>query len=252
MQCTIIDMKPFLVYNWKTYIATASDAATLAGALEDSNKVEVVVCPSALHIQDVAKTIHGKNIALGAQDISISPDNPRTGNISGAQAAAAGMSHTIVGHAETRAAGVTNPMVADKTQHALLSGLTPILCLSEQEEDEDGDGEEVAQQLEEVLRLNKEELQKKSGNAPRIIVAYEPTAYIGAQDALAPEKIKHTTDLLRVVLSKNSIQDTPILYGGSVSVENAEGIIETAGANGFLLGRASTNAETANTILHTL
>ena len=252
MQCTIIEMKPFLVYNWKTYITTASDAVTLADALEDSDRVEVVVCPSALHTQDVAKAIHGKNIALGAQDISISPDNPRTGNISGAQAAAAGMSHTIVGHAETRAAGVTNPMVADKTQHALLSGLTPILCLSEQEGDGNSSGEEVAQQLEEVLRLNKENLQKKPNNAPRIIVAYEPTAHIGAQDALAPEKIKHTTGLLRTVLSKNSIPDTPILYGGSVNMENAEGIIETAGANGFLLGRASTNAETANTILHTL
>ena len=247
-------MKPVLIYNWKTYIVTINDAVALAGALGGSDNVEVVVCPSALHTLAVAETIHKKNISLGAQDISISADNPRTGNISGAQAEAAGMSHAIVGHAETRAAGVTNTMVADKTYHALMSGLIPIVCLSEQSDDEsdNGEGEEVSQQLEEIVRRNEEILQKKSGNKQRIIIAYEPTAHIGAQDALAPKKIKHTTKLLRAVLIKYAIQNTPILYGGSVNTENAEGIMETAEANGFLLGRASTNAETANTILHSL
>ena len=244
-------MKPFLIYNWKTYINTDDDATALATALEDSDAVEIVVCPSTLHTLSVAKITNNKNISLGAQDISTAADNPRTGNISGTQLTAAGVSYVIVGHAETRAAGITNTMVAEKTNHALMSGLSPIVCISEQGENEHNDDKEVTQQLEEILLQNKEKIQK-AGNKQHIIIAYEPTQHIGAQDALAPEKIKKTTDLLRTTLSQNNISDVAILYGGAVNTENAEGITEIAGVNGFLLGRASIHADTANTILHSL
>ena len=244
-------MKPVLVYNWKTYITSNDEAVTLANTLEGSDSVEVVVCPSALHSLVVAKAIHKKNISLGIQDISTAADNPRTGNISGAQASDAGATYAIVGHAETRAAGVTDAMVADKVHHALLSNLIPILCLSEQGDSEHKDDKEIVQQLEEVLQQNKEEIQKLS-NEQRIIIAYEPTQHIGAQDALAPEKVKHIVKILRETIQQHKLQDTPIIYGGAVNPENAEGIIEIADINGFLLGRASTNANTANTILQYL
>lgn len=241
-------MRPVLVYNWKTYIASADEAVALANALNDSDSAKIIVCPSALHTLAVAEAVHKKNISLGIQDISTTADNPRTGNIAGVQAASAGATHAIVGHAETRASGVTNIMVAEKVQHALQSNLVPILCLSEQGDSEHKEGEEIVQQLEEVLEQNKEELQRQS-NEQRIIVAYEPTKHIGAQDALAPEKIKHTVEAVREVVQRYELQGTPIIYGGAVNTENAEGILEIAGSNGFLLGRASVNATTANTIL---
>ena len=244
-------MKPVLVYNWKTYIPSTDEAVALADTLEDSGSVEVVVCPSTLHTTAVAKTIHKKNISLGIQDISATADNPRTGNISGTQASNAGVTFAIVGHAETRAAGVTNTMIAEKVHHALLSNLTPILCVSEQDNSEDESGKEIVQQLEEVLQQNKENLQKPDGKQ-HIIIAYEPTRHIGAQDALAPEKIKHIVEMVRKTAQQYKIQDTPIIYGGAVNTENAEGIIEIADVNGFLLGRAGTNTSTANTILHYL
>lgn len=244
-------MKHVLIYNWKTYITSTDDAIALAGALEDSDSVEVVVCPSTLHTTAVAKAIQKKNIALGIQDISTTADNPRTGNISGAQASNAGITYAIVGHAETRASGVTNTMVADKVHHAFLSNLTPILCLSEQNESEHESDKEIAQQLEEVLQQNNEHLQKPD-NKQRIIIAYEPTQHIGAQDALAPEKVKHAIDMIRKIVQQYTVQNTPVIYGGAVNTENAEGIIEIAGSNGFLLGRASTNASIANTIIQFL
>ncbi|MCY4577328.1 MAG: triose-phosphate isomerase [Candidatus Kaiserbacteria bacterium] len=244
-------MKPFLIHNWKTYIISAGDAVALADALSETDTAEVVVCPSALHTLTIAESVRRKKIALGAQDISTSAENPRTGNIAGAQLHEAGVSHVIVGHAETRAAGVTNAMVADKVSHALMSDLIPIVCLSEQDENEQGDGEEVAQQLEEIIQQNKEGLQK-NGSRQHCIIAYEPTQHIGARDALAPEKIKQVTEHIRTTLSQHAMPNTPILYGGAVNPENAEGILEIAGVNGFLLGRASTNADTANAILHSL
>ena len=244
-------MKPALIYNWKTYIPSTDEAIALANALEGSDSAEVVVCPSALHSLEVAKIIHKKNISLGAQDISATTDNPQTGNMSGIQAVNAGMTYAIVGHAETRAAGTTNTMVAEKVHHALLSNLTPILCLSEQNDSEYKDEREIAQQLEEVLEQNKEELQNLK-KEQRIIIAYEPTHHIGAQDALAPEKVKYVADMIREVAQKHKLQSAIIIYGGAVNTENAEGILEIGGISGFLLGRASTKANTANTILQYL
>ena len=41
----------------------------------------------------------------------------------------------------------------------------------------------------------------------------------------------------------NNGQDVPILYGGSVDIENAMPLINTDGVDGFLIGGASLNAE---------
>ena len=245
-------MKPVLVYNWKTYITTTDDAVALIEAFESADTVEAVVCPSALHTLAIAESARKKNIALGAQDISVSADTPQTGNLSGAQLTAVGISHSIVGHKETRTTGVTNAMVAEKILHAITAEIVPIICLSEQNDDAQDDSEEIVEQLEEIVQSIASTLQKESDPQPRLIIAYEPAAYIGANDALAPEKIKHIVDLLREVVQRHGLHDVPIIYGGAVNSENAEGIIDIAGVDGFLLGRASTNAETANTILRSL
>ena len=241
-------MKPFLIYNWKTYITSADDAVALAGSLEGSDTVEVVLCPSALHIPVVAEVIRGSGTALslGAQDISIAPDAPQTGALSGEQLAAAGVSYSIVGHAETRAAGTTDAMVADKAHHALASGLTPVVCLSGRHNDDDGDAD-VLRQLESVLQRCGDVLQ---GGTGRIVVVYEPTAHIGAKDALAPEKIKQVVTVLRSVLQQHAVQGAPVMYGGSVHTANVKRIIEVGGADGFLLGRSGVDADAANAILH--
>ena len=121
-------------------------------------------------------------------------------------------------------------MVAEKIHHALLSNLVPIVCLSEQDDNEHRENNEVVQQLEEILEQNKEDLQKLN-NKQHIIIAYEPTQHIGAQDALAPEKVKRIVEMIREVIQKHKLQNTPIIYGGAVNTENAEGIIEIADIN---------------------
>ena len=245
-------MKPVLVYNWKTYITSKNDAATLAGALEGSDDVTVVACPSALHMTAVAEVLDA-NVLLGAQDIAVSSDHPQTGSLSGAQLRDVGASYALVGHAETRATGVTNGAVGYKVVHALASGLTPIVCLSEQKDDADQNpGIEVSEQLKEIIDISGDSFTQQKNMMYSFIVAYEPTAYIGAEDTLAPEKIKYILDLLRAVLQQHTLQNTPVIYGGAVNVENVREILRVSGANGFLIGRAGTNTDTANTILRSL
>ena len=246
-------MKPFLVCNWKTYVVSTDDSVVLTNALEGSDDVTVVVCPSALHTASVCRAIGDKNILLGAQDISVSVNQPQTGNLSGVQLRDAGISYTLVGHAETRAVGITNRMVADKTVHTLVSGLIPIICLSEQKNNGNRKaGEEVSEQLEDIVGATGDMLMQKKGASYSAVVAYEPTAYIGAEDTLAPEMIKHILNLLRGVLQKYNLRNIPVIYGGSVNLGNVEGVVRIAGADGFLLGRAGVHADTTNMILHSL
>lgn len=247
-------MNPFVIYNWKTYIDSPDDAVALAGALDGSDKVTIVICPSALHFSVVAGVVVDKKISFGAQDISESADHPQTGSLSGEQIVQSGASYVIVGHAETRAAGVTNSVVAGKMVHAFSAGLIPIVCLSEQEkiDSEEHPGEEVVAQLKDILTTTKNVVPNTEEGAPSFVVAYEPTAYIGADSALAPDKIKDITSLLRDVLENFTMPNIPVIYGGSVAVENVEGIFQHSGTDGFLVGRAGCDSKTANTITSSL
>lgn len=234
-------MNAYIICNWKTYITTEEEAIKLAEEMEKSSAT-VVICPSALHIPAVIPRIKEKGIALGAQDISVSRETPQTGRLSGKQISAIGIQYVLVGHAETRKNGVTNTMVAEKADHAYTANLTPVICLSEQEKNEKKEGDEVTTQLNEILA--------KSGEAVKhSVIAYEPTAYIGADRALSPEKIHNITGRLRETMRKHGCGEVPVLYGGSVNETNIRNIMEQSGVNGFLLGRAGVDKEMLRTIL---
>ena len=237
-----VSMRPLLVCNWKTYVPTERAAVTLAEDIGMSEKAAMVACPSALHIASVRDTLKEKNIHLGAQDISVSHETPQTGRLSGDQLRDAGVRYVLAGHAETRANGVTNVAVAAKTAHALVTDVKPIICLSEQEKKEQQPGDEVVAQLEEILKI--------TGNVCDTIVAYEPTAYIGAATALDTATIKKIITRLRMMLTH--CDSVPILYGGSVDADNAADILQNGGADGFLIGRAGVDARKMNTILSVL
>ena len=228
-------MQHTLVYNWKTYVPSEDHAQKLVGALEPS-AATIIICPSAVHIPSVRESIQQKGMHLGAQDINVSRETPQTGALSGEQIHNAGARFVIIGHAETRANGVENTAVVRKVEHAIHYNLTPIICLSEQKKNKEHPGDEVVAQLEEII---------ESGvPLKNVMLAYEPTAYIGAEKPLDTPTIQGIVGRLRDTIPHT----TPIMYGGSVTKENAETIIRDGGVDGFLLGRASVNAEQANSI----
>ena len=183
------------------------------------------------------ESIQQKGMHLGAQDISVSRETPQTGALSGvSRYTTQEHDFVIIGHAETRANGVENTAVVRKVEHAIHYNLTPIICLSEQKKNEEHPGDEVVAQLEEII---------ESGvPLKNVMLAYEPTAYIGAEKPLDTPTIQNIVGRLRDTIPHT----TPIMYGGSVTKENAETIIRDGGVDGFLLGRASVNAEQANSI----
>ena len=236
-------MQPFLVYNWKTYISSRDVASSLLRSLSPSSSVTQIICPSAVHLSFISSQLRSKLLHLGAQDIATSSESPHTGRSSGDQLVAIGVEYVLIGHAETRATGVTNASVLKKIHHALSSSLIPIICLSSPGSDHEHSMTATIAHLEEICR--------SLSNTSPFLLAYEPTAHIGADHALSPHAVSRSFQQIRSTLTSFSLS-APLLYGGAVTPSNASELFREGTADGFLLGRASVDAEAVRQILQLL
>jgi len=171
-------------------------------------KNKVIVCPpfTSLH------TFKDHNIILGAQNVHQSPNGAHTGEVSALMLVEAGVKYVIIGHSERRTQfGETNEVIAQKVNTSLSAGLIPILCISELSE-----------------------LENIGGN---IIIAYEPIWAIGTGKTPTLDEIQSMHTKIKSTLN------VPVLYGGSVTDQNAHDILAIQNVDGVLVGGASLNAE---------
>jgi triosephosphate isomerase len=137
-------------------------------------------------------------------------------------------------------------LVRAKAQAALQSGLTPIICLGESQE------QRAAGQALEVV------LAQLSGSLPddvQVIIAYEPIWAIGTGLVPTVTEITEVHDALRAQLHAifgAAGQEISILYGGSVKPSNAQEIFAITHVNGALVGGASLKAEDFLPIMRSL
>jgi triosephosphate isomerase len=110
--------------------------------------------------------------------------------------------------------------------------ILPILCIEEKlEQRENGKTEDIlAHQITKVL--DKTEIE-------RLIVAYEPVWAIGTGKVATPKQAQEAHAFIKELAKHITGKDIPILYGGSVKVENAETLAKEKDIDGFLIGGAS-------------
>lgn len=237
--------KPLIVGNWKAYIVTLKESKALFKAIEKKLPrevaVEVVVSPPHSFLHQLRAGYAGKRIIFGAQD-AYGEAGAHTGEVTVAMVRDGGAKYVILGHAERRARGETDGEVAKKVGAVLDLGLTPIVCIGEAARDKEGHYLEVLQKsLEESLAL------VDSAALKKIVIAYEPVWAIGA--ALPPNArtIRETIIFIRKVLATRFDRalalKVRVLYGGAVNADSAPELVAESGANGFLLGRASVDAD---------
>lgn len=234
-----------IVANWKAYVEDLGRAKELVGAARRLARGgrEIVLAPPAPFLGALA-TGKGK-VAFAAQDVSATLGGAETGEATARMFSSTGATYAIVGHSERRAAGDTNASVAEKLGHAFAHALTPILCVGERERD--NEGHYLATLREEVIS-SVSAIESKHRSS--IIVAYEPLWAIGkgAEDAIRPDDLAEMLLYLRKVLAEllpgKSSARAQVLYGGSVSPENIASLAAVQGVDGFLIGRASTEADT--------
>ena len=100
--------------------------------LQNSDKVDVAVCPPLVYLNDVGSNLRGTSIGLGAQNMFHEKEGAFTGEISGQMLRDMGCRYVILGHSERRQLlGETDAIVNKKVFAALRSELTPIVCVGE-------------------------------------------------------------------------------------------------------------------------
>lgn len=209
--------------------------------LPRGSATEVVVCPPALLVAYLRHQYGGKRIAIGVQDLSFVTTGAHTGDVTAELAHASGAMYAIIGHAERRAEGVTDDVVAREARAALNAGLTPIVCVGEKERDREG---HYFSAIEQALTASLAGLTHADAN--KIVIAYEPVWAIGAAAAPDARTVAEATLFIRKTLAtmygRDAALKIKILYGGAVDETTAADLLQNGQGNGFLVGRASTGA----------
>jgi triosephosphate isomerase len=221
------------VANWKMH-KTRGEARTFARGLGERigdrpPSVELVIAPP-LTALDAVRDPEGR-WSLAAQNVAAEADGALTGEVSARMLADAGCRYVIVGHSERRRLfGEDGPLLARKLARAREENLTPIYCLGES-------GEERSRGL--TAQVFERQAQALAGDpeAAPLVVAYEPVWAIGTGQAATPEDAAAARTRLRRLLAGRP--NLRLLYGGSVTPENAGELLEASGMDGFLIGGAS-------------
>ena len=189
---------------------------------------EIVLCPPFIYLPNLK--INNKNISVGVQDISSEINKKSTGQISPSMVKEFGAKYAIIGHSERRAMGESNEIVAAKVLNAVNNGLTPIICVGE--EDKKSSLDILVKQVETAL----------SENYDNIIFAYEPVWAIGSGEIPTNSQINKALNIIKETTSKKGLNNIKVLYGGSVNDTNYMELLKTE-ADGFLLGGISLNTD---------
>jgi triosephosphate isomerase len=231
--------------NWKMH-KNLAEARTLAReirqGLTPGLRAEVALAPPFTALAAVAAELAGSTIRLAGQDVYWERQGAFTGAISPLMLQDVGCHYVIIGHSERRQYfGETDETVNRRLKAALEAGLCPICCIGESLEER-----QAGQTLERVARQLRDGLADLGGlTGAQLVLAYEPVWAIGtgltATPAQAQEVHAFIRSLLRELLGA-AAEDVRILYGGSVTPDNAATLLSEADLDGALVGGASLKA----------
>jgi len=220
--------------NWKMNTNLA-DAHVLANGIrsevEHIEKIEVVLCPPTIWLIELAHNIPlGKlpHLKLGAQNMYFESKGAFTGETAPEMIKEVA-EYVILGHSErTHIFHEDAELISKKVKAAFAAGLKPILCIGEDVQDENSKTQLAHQLTELVAGLSEEQIQT-------LVVAYEPVWAIGSGNPATAEYAQEVIAALRQVVNA----ETRILYGGSVTEENAKAYLSQEDIDGLLIGGTS-------------
>jgi triosephosphate isomerase (TIM) len=245
-----VPRRPLIAGNWKMnldHLEALHAVRDLGLRLQpaDVGPVDVSVHPPFTDIRTVQSVIEpeGVPVFLGAQNCAVEDSGAFTGEVSAAMLARLHVEYVIVGHSERRRMfGEVDEVVAAKVGAVLRNQMTPICCVGETlDERELGLTKgRLATQVEMVLGSVTPEA------AGAMVIAYEPVWAIGTGQAANPEDAQEACLWIRETVSRcaspEASERTRILYGGSVTEENTESLIQCPDVDGALVGGASLDA----------
>ena len=243
-----------VIGNWKMNGTRASANSLAQGIIAGlgENTAGIAVCAPYVFLPDIAETIKGSRLALGAQNIADKASGAYTGEISATMLSEFGCTYALVGHSERRSYyGDSDASVAARFSQAQTQNIIPVLCIGEtlEEREQEQTFAVVEKQLDAVIEL--------AGIAAfaNAVIAYEPVWAIGtgktASDEQAQEVHKHIREYI-AAKDQTIAENIQILYGGSAKPDNAKGLFAMPDIDGGLIGGASLDAESFLKIYHSV
>lgn len=209
----------------------------------DRSHMELFVIPSFISLERAGEIAFDYKIRLGAQNMAWEDEGQFTGEISPVMLKEAGVTIAEIGHSERRhILGETDEMENQKVHAAIRHKITALLCVGETGQQKDHG---IAS---EILRIQiKEGLYGVSAkDAKSIWIAYEPVWAIGnGGKPASPEYAQQQHQVIRETLLElfgEPAKEIPILYGGSVNLQNAESLIAMPDIDGLFIGRSAWDA----------
>jgi triosephosphate isomerase len=235
--------KPVFAANWKMNLGPQDTRAYLQKFLAEyppNDDRTVIIFPSAISLVVAGFALRERtDILLGVQNIHWEEKGAFTGENGASMAHDAGATVALVGHSERRHTfGEGDEITAKKCAAAFKGGLSVILCVGEKLEERERNTTQAV-----VLRQLKAGISRLTpAQVAQICVAYEPVWAIGTGHHATPEDATTVHTAIRRALRESSggkSADIPILYGGSVTKENADSLLHAPEVDGLLVGGAS-------------
>jgi triosephosphate isomerase len=243
--------QPIMAANWKmhkTHLEAIQTVQKLSYMVskDDTDQVEVVICPPFTALRSVQTVIHSDRMpfGLGAQNVHWEEKGAFTGEVAPSMLQALNCQYVIVGHSERRQYfGETDDTVTKKVKAVYAHEMTPIMCVGESLEERDAGRTEDkvrAQVRAGVHGINEEQAQQ-------LVIAYEPIWAIGtgrnADAADAGQVIRVIRETLADAFSKEVADAARVQYGGSVKAGNIRDFMAHPEIDGALVGGASLDPE---------
>ena len=252
-------MKTYVMGNWKMNLTVGDSSIYLQRLLKKikpSRGLEIIIAPSAISLPSLSLQLerNKSKIKLAAQNFYQKDFGAYTGEISIAQLRGV-VSYALIGHSERRFIfGETNKDSSQKVAAAIRSGITPILCIGETENQRNF-GETIDVLRDELLgglsEIDTEDVKK-------CLIAYEPVWAISTSKQArpaTPDEIAASIQLIKEQLidiyGQETAEEIPLLYGGSVNPNNAGAYLTIPGINGVLVGESSLISDNFNEIIGT-
>ena len=239
-------MKKIIIGNWKLNLDHLEAIQLLQKInyslpVDIEENIEIVLSPSFTSLRSLQTVISSDKlkIKLSSQNVSQYSSGAYTGEISAAQLKKLDIEYSIVGHSERRTLfNEVDSVINDKVNRLIDSEIVPIFCFGESI-DERKSGTYlnfIENQINEGLKgLRKDKVKK-------LVVAYEPIWAIGTGEVASLENIVEVLDYVKNIINKKPFfndDNIKFIYGGSVSPDNAEDILNSKIVDGALVGGAS-------------
>lgn len=187
---------------------------------------KIILCPPHSHLS-LFESLHSyEHIAIGVQDISPFSAGSYTGAVGTKNIEDLSVRYAILGHSERRSYfHETSSDVANKVRECIRAGITPIVCVTKDQ-------------------INEQANVLEASERSQVMVAFEPVDHIGTGISDSLEHIIETKDWVQ-----KAFGSVPYIYGGSVNPHTDGAVLLSNEIDGFLVGSACLDATTFSELL---